>query len=55
MLSYDKAFPDGGFEDMRRRVPSTEKIRKLTKWQPQRSLNQILTDVIADRRTALRA
>jgi UDP-glucose 4-epimerase len=33
-----------GFEDMQRRVPSTEKLRKLTGWQPRRGLTEILED-----------
>ena len=30
------------FEDMRRRVPSIEKIRLLTEWQPTKSLDEII-------------
>jgi UDP-glucose 4-epimerase len=33
-----------GFEDMPRRVPSTEKLQKLTGWQPKRGLAEILND-----------
>ena len=33
-----------GFEDMPRRVPSTEKLQKLTGWQPKRGLAEILKD-----------
>ena len=42
-----------GFEDMRRRMPSTNKINKLTGWQPEKSLNQIIDDVIAFERGRL--
>lgn len=37
-------YPEG-FEDMQRRVPSIEKISKLTNWTPQRDLDQIIRDV----------
>lgn len=52
-IPYDQAFPDGGFEDMRRRVPSIERIRSLTGWTPRRSLDDIIRDVVADRSAAL--
>ena len=45
-ISYSEAYAPG-FEDMERRVPSTDKINGLFGWQPTRSLDQILTDVIA--------
>jgi UDP-glucose 4-epimerase len=41
----------GGFEDMQRRVPSIRKIHSLIGWQPRRSLDQMIEDVIADKRT----
>jgi UDP-glucose 4-epimerase len=43
-LSYDEAYAPG-FEDMRRRVPDTRRIRSLIGWQPRRSLDQLLEDV----------
>jgi UDP-glucose 4-epimerase len=45
-IPYDEAYAKG-FEDMRRRVPDTSKIRELTGWQPQYDLRKILRDVIA--------
>ena len=48
LIPYEQAFPQGGFEDMRRRVPDTTKLRDLTGWQPSRSLDDILDDVIAE-------
>ena len=48
-LSYDQAFPGGGFEDMRRRVPSLERIRNLTGWTPKISLDEIIRDVVEDK------
>jgi len=35
-----------GFEDMQRRVPSTEKLEKLTGWIPKKSLDEILFDYL---------
>jgi UDP-glucose 4-epimerase len=47
LIPYDRAF-DSGFEDMRRRVPDIAKVRTLTGWQPQRSLDEILAETIAE-------
>ena len=44
-LSYDQAYAKG-FEDMRRRVPSTEKIYQLTGWRPTKLLDEILQTMI---------
>jgi len=44
-LPYDEAYAPG-FEDMRRRVPSIEKITKLTGFNPQHSLDESLKKVI---------
>ena len=45
-IPYDQAYEEG-FEDMRRRVPDTEKIRQLVGWQPKRDLTTIISDVMA--------
>ncbi|MEZ4656209.1 MAG: GDP-mannose 4,6-dehydratase [Caldilineaceae bacterium] len=45
MVPYTDAYAVG-FEDMRRRVPSIAKIRVYTGWQPKRTLDNILNDVI---------
>ena len=45
-VPYDEAYAKG-FEDMRRRVPSLAKIRKLIGWQPTKDLEEILRLVIA--------
>ena len=44
-IPYDKAYPKD-FEDMQRRVPSTEKLRRITGLAPETKLNMILEDVI---------
>ncbi len=52
LVPYEEAF-DEGFEDMRRRVPSTAKIHELTGWSVNRSLEMILSDTIAQARRDL--
>ena len=47
MIPYDVAFSKD-FEDMQRRVPSTEKLEKLTGFQTSITLDTILDDVIED-------
>ena len=48
-VPYDVAYEEG-FEDMERRVPDISRIANLTGWQPTRSLDDILDDVIAHTR-----
>jgi UDP-glucose 4-epimerase len=48
-IPYDEAY-EAGFEDMQRRVPSIAKIGEAIGWQPTRSLDEILSDVIASER-----
>jgi UDP-glucose 4-epimerase len=43
--SYDEVYAKD-FEDMRRRVPSIEKIRLLTGWQPTKSLDEIIKQTV---------
>jgi UDP-glucose 4-epimerase len=49
LIPYAQAYARG-FEDMRRRVPDTTKLRDLTGWQAKLSLEDILDDVIAESR-----
>ena len=51
-IPYSEAYAPG-FEDMRRRVPDTTKIRQAIGWQPKYDLNQILDDVIEYERVRL--
>jgi len=46
-VPYERAYPEGGFEDIQCRLPEITKIRSLTGWQPTRSLADILADVVA--------
>jgi UDP-glucose 4-epimerase len=49
LVPYDVAYEEG-FEDMQRRIPDTAKIRKCIGWQPTRSLDEMLADVIDEHR-----
>ena len=49
-IPYDRAY-GRGFEDMQRRVPNTEKLRRLTGWTPTRSLDQIIDSVVEHARS----
>jgi UDP-glucose 4-epimerase len=49
LVPYDEAYEEG-FEDMRRRIPDTRKIRERLGWEPAKTLGDILTDVIAAQR-----
>jgi len=46
---YTEAYPPG-YEDMKRRVPDTTKLRAHLKWQPTHTLDSIIKDVSADKR-----
>lgn len=43
--SYAEAYPQGGFEDMRRRLPDTTKLRRLTGWAPTYDLAAIVREL----------
>jgi UDP-glucose 4-epimerase len=44
-VPYDEAY-EQGFEDMRRRYPDITKIQALTGWEPTRSIDEIVHDVV---------
>lgn len=46
MIPYEEVYPKGGFEDMKRRVPSIDKIDNLINWKPTILLEDIVKDVI---------
>jgi UDP-glucose 4-epimerase len=50
-VPYDKVY-GGGIDDMLHRLPAIEKIGGAIGWQPERTLDEILTDVIAFARGA---
>ncbi len=47
-ISYEEAYQDGGFEDMRRRVPCIDKARKLIGFSPKKTLADVIRDVAAE-------
>jgi UDP-glucose 4-epimerase len=51
-VPYDQVYGQG-IEDMLHRIPSIEKIGAVIGWTPERSLDDILTDVVAFEREAL--
>ena len=51
LVPYGSAYT-AGFEDMLRRVPDLTKIGKLIGYRPTRQLDQVLADVIAEKRGA---
>lgn len=52
IIPYEQAYAKG-FEDMRRRVPSLEKIKAAIGWEPTIGLDQTLDDVIAEFQSTL--
>jgi UDP-glucose 4-epimerase len=46
-VPYDEVFPHGSMEEMFHREPSIAKIRSAIGWEPTRSLDEILENVIA--------
>ncbi|CAG0969772.1 partial UDP-glucose 4-epimerase, partial [Gammaproteobacteria bacterium] len=52
LIPYAQAYA-AGFEDMRRRVPSIDKVNAAIGWQPVIELDQTLDEVIADARAQL--
>jgi UDP-glucose 4-epimerase len=47
LIPYDEAYPVG-FEDMQRRLPAIDRIGDLTGWHPTHTLDDILTETIAE-------
>ncbi|MBO4620215.1 MAG: GDP-mannose 4,6-dehydratase [Victivallales bacterium] len=52
LVPYIQAY-GAGFDDMQRRVPNLAKVRSLIGYQPTQSLEDILRDVIAEKRAKL--
>ena len=53
-IPYEEAYGEG-FEDMRRRVPSLEKAKRLVGYQPTRTLDEIIGDVAKQFRDEIKA
>lgn len=52
LIPYEDAYEEG-FEDMRRRVPDISKINKAVGWLPERNLDRIIKEMIAEARDSL--
>src|SRR5262249_7354755 len=52
-IPYEEAYPPG-FEDLQRRVPDIPRISRLIGFQPPKSLEDIIADVIVDQSARLR-
>jgi UDP-glucose 4-epimerase len=46
LVPYDEAY-EAGFEDFRRRVPSTDKLRQVTGWTPTTPLDETIDQIVA--------
>jgi len=53
-IPYDEAYAEG-FEDMQRRVPDVTKLERTLGYRPETSLEQIVSDVVAEQRAALQS
>jgi nucleoside-diphosphate-sugar epimerase len=51
-VPYDEVY-GRGIEDMLHRIPAIDKIREATGWEPERTLDRIIADVIAHTRAGL--
>lgn len=51
LVPFDEAY-DEGFEELGRRKPDTSAVERLTGWQPSRTLDETIDDVIAFERSA---
>jgi UDP-glucose 4-epimerase len=49
LVPYAQAFPQGGFEDMRRRVPDVSRLQSLTGWKQTLDLDATIRDCLAER------
>ncbi len=47
LISYQQAFPGGGFEDMQRRVPDVGRLRAMTGWQRKLDLTATIHDCLS--------
>ncbi|MFN0070865.1 MAG: NAD-dependent epimerase/dehydratase family protein [Chloroflexota bacterium] len=55
LVPYDQAFASGGFEDMRRRVPNVEKLRRVVGFSPAIPLDETLRHIVDERRAHMAA
>jgi len=51
-IPYEDVYPNG-FEDMQRRVPDVSKLERYTGYRPRTSLDEIISDLIAEKKSSL--
>lgn len=52
LVPYSDVYPEG-FEDMARRLPSVEKLQAAIDFRPMRTLDEIIADIVTEKRAAL--
>lgn len=52
LIPYSDVYPEG-FEDMARRLPSVEKLQAAIDFRPMRTLDEIISDIVTEKRAAL--
>ena len=52
LIPYSEAYGEG-FEDMRRRIPSIDRIQKAVNWTPTYSMSEVIDDVVAEVKSRL--
>lgn len=52
LIPYSDVYPEG-FEDMARRLPSVEKLQAAIDFRPMRTLDEIIADIVAEKRADL--
>lgn len=48
LIPYEQVYPNGGFEDMQRRVPCIDRVNELIGWGPRKNLDDIIRDVAGE-------
>jgi UDP-glucose 4-epimerase len=52
LIPYSEVYPEG-FEDMARRLPSVDKLQAAIDFRPMRTLDEIIADIVTEKRAAL--
>ena len=52
LVPYSDVYPEG-FEDMQRRLPSVDKLHAAIDFRPMRTLDEIISDIIDEKRAAM--
>lgn len=54
LVPYSEVYPEG-FEDMQRRLPSVDKLHAAIDFRPMRTLDQIISDIVDEKRAQMAA